>query len=67
MIWTVSHKGEICIWHWNACDGRNQRIACGPTLQDALIVAEKVLRTDLDSVQARLTAERDRLKSPSPV
>lgn len=37
-------------------------IASGPTLIDALIEAEKFLRSDLDDIQARLHAEREQQK-----
>lgn len=38
-------------------------IACGRNLEQVLIQAEKALRTDLDDLQGRLHAERQRLKA----
>lgn len=46
---------------WEVWEGRRV-FASGPTLEAALIEAEKTLRDDLCDVQARLTAERERLK-----
>jgi hypothetical protein len=35
----------------------------GKTLEEALVDAEKLARTDLDDIQARLHAERERVKA----
>ena len=38
-------------------------IVCEKTMEDALVETEHLLRVTLDTVQARLTAERERVKS----